>query len=74
MRKFRSVCLITQDVQRLKRFYESVLQVKGEGEGDFAELRVGDSASLTLFSRQGMEQMAPGSMSRGRIRELCAGI
>jgi catechol 2,3-dioxygenase-like lactoylglutathione lyase family enzyme len=59
--QFRGVCLITREVRRLREFYEKVLQVKAEGDEIFATFpRIG--AVLSIFSEQGTEQMAPGSM------------
>ena len=60
-RKFRSICLITQDVSRLRDFYQKVFQVQTEASDTFAAFEpVG--VPLTLFHMEGMEQMAPGSM------------
>ncbi len=62
MRRFQGVCLITRDVRRLREFYEHILQVQAEGDDGFVTFpTVG--AGLSIFSKQGMEQMAPGSMS-----------
>ena len=59
--QFIGVCLITHDVPRLRQFYEQVLQVKGEGDENHVDLSA-QGAIFTLFSWQGMEEMAPGSM------------
>ena len=56
------ICLITPDVIRLRAFYEQVLQVEGEGDARHVELLTA-GAGLTLFSWQGMEDMAPGCMA-----------
>lgn len=60
-RQFRSVCLITQDVPRLHNFYQDVLQVQAEGGANFVAFEP-TGVPLTLFHKEGMEQMAPGSM------------
>ena len=60
-RQFRSACLITQNVPKLRDFYQDVLQVEAEGNANFVAFEpVG--VPLTLFHTEGMEQMAPGSM------------
>ena len=65
-RQFRSVCLITQDVPRLHNFYQDVLQVQAEGDANFVAFEpVG--VPLTLFHKESMEQMAPGSMQGAGI-------
>jgi catechol 2,3-dioxygenase-like lactoylglutathione lyase family enzyme len=56
------ISLITPDVIRLRAFYERVLQVEGEGDARHVEMHT-TGAGLTLFSWQGMEEMAPGSMT-----------
>lgn len=58
--KFTGVCLITHDVLRLTAFYETVLQVQSEGNAVHAELQM-EGASVSIFSNEGMERMAPGS-------------
>ena len=60
-RQFRGVCLITQDVPRLHKFYQDVLQVEVEGDAHFVAFE-STGVPLTLFHPDGMEQMAPGSM------------
>jgi len=61
MKRFNGICIITQDVQRLRDFYRDVLTVEAEGEDVFVAF-VTEGAELSLFTEQGMEQMAPGSM------------
>ncbi len=62
MRQFRGICLITRDVRRLRDFYEALLQVQADGDAVFATFPMGDTA-LSIFSEQGMEQMASGSVN-----------
>jgi uncharacterized glyoxalase superfamily protein PhnB len=63
--KFSGVCLLTGDVPVLKAFYETVLQVQSEGNEVHAELHT-EGGSVSIFSNEGMERMAPGStMSQG---------
>ena len=59
---FNSICLVTEDVIRLTNFYEQALRVKVEGDREYAKIQV-PGAQLTIFSREGMERMAPGSTS-----------
>jgi catechol 2,3-dioxygenase-like lactoylglutathione lyase family enzyme len=54
------LCLVTDDVPGLRAFYERVLQVEADGDATFVFLRT-EGAALSLFSREGMERMAPGS-------------
>lgn len=61
-RTLTGICLITPDVIRLRAFYEQVLQVEGEGDDRHVEVHTA-GAGLTIFSWQGMEEMAPGSMA-----------
>jgi catechol 2,3-dioxygenase-like lactoylglutathione lyase family enzyme len=58
--KLTGVCIITDDVQRLRTFYEKVLQIESQGEGDFAGFETG-SGTLSIFSVEGTERLAPGS-------------
>lgn len=59
--KFNGICLVTKDVPRLKGFYSTVLQVKAEGDDTFTVLAI-PGAALSIFTEEGMERMAPGSM------------
>ena len=60
MRKFNSVCIITQDVRRLRDFYQNVLQVLAEGDDTFVVLS-SQGSKLSLCSAHQMEEMADGS-------------
>ncbi len=59
--RFNGICIISQDVRRLRDFYRDVLQVEAEGENVFVALST-DGAVLSIFSAAGMEKMAPGSL------------
>ncbi len=59
--KFDGICLITRDVPALANFYAQVLGVKAEGDEQHAEVHT-EGAHLAIFSVDGMERMAPGSM------------
>lgn len=58
--KFSGICIITENVSCLKEFYKDVFQVETEGEEDFARLLI-DGGNIDIFSKQGMEELSPGS-------------
>jgi len=59
--KFTGICLVTQNVPGLARFYQQILGVDAEGDETHVEMKT-ERAGLTIFSTQGMESMAPGCM------------
>lgn len=59
--KFTGVCLVTENVPALVQFYSKVLDCLAEGDDTHSEFTVG-GLGLAIFTRQGMEDMAPGSM------------
>ncbi len=59
--KFTGICLVTENVPALVRFYSEILGCRPEGDDYHAEFAL-DGLSLAIFSRRGMEEMAPGSM------------
>jgi catechol 2,3-dioxygenase-like lactoylglutathione lyase family enzyme len=60
-RQFNDICLVTQNVRKLRDFYQDVFQVQTEESDTFVAFEpVG--VPLTLYHLEGMEQMAPGSM------------
>ncbi len=59
--KFSGVCLVTASVPRLVEFYQQVLGSPAEGDHFHAEFSL-PGGGLAIFSTEGMEQMAPGSM------------
>lgn len=64
MKTFRSVCLITDDVARLRDFYARVLVLPAQGDDTFASFAT-EGAGLSLFSFEGLEQMTSDAASRG---------
>ncbi len=62
MSTLNGICLITDDLDRLIDFYRAVLSVDCERDGDSIGFQNG-GARLFLFSRRGMEALAPGSMA-----------
>jgi catechol 2,3-dioxygenase-like lactoylglutathione lyase family enzyme len=60
MPQFRSVCIVTADVQRLRRFYTAILGCEARGDERFVEL-TGAGIGLSISSVHVMDSMAPGS-------------
>lgn len=58
---FVGISLITQNVPGLAVFYSQVLGVKAEGDETHVVLNT-SGAEMTIFSADGMENLAPGSM------------
>ena len=58
--KFSGICIITDNVSELKDFYKEIFQAEAEEEDDFARLLI-DGGNFDIFSKEGMENMAPGS-------------
>lgn len=58
---FTGICLITKDVKTLSHFYADVLGTEAEGDETHASLKLGEF-DIAIFSIEGMEKMAPGSM------------
>ena len=59
--RFNGICLVTRDVLRLRSFYAAILQVESEGDDTFTMLST-QGAALSIFTEEGIERMAPGSM------------
>ncbi len=59
--QFSGICLVTEDVAALVRFYTPIFGCQAEGDNIHAEFHVG-GLNLAVFSRAGMEEMASGSM------------
>jgi catechol 2,3-dioxygenase-like lactoylglutathione lyase family enzyme len=71
--KFVGVCLVTRSVPLLAQFYVHVLGAQAEGDETHVELRTAGT-HLTIFSFEGMEQMAPGSMRGAGAGNVTLGI
>jgi catechol-2,3-dioxygenase len=56
--KFTGICLITNSVPVLTKFYTKVLGVEAEGDDVHTELKT-EGANISIFSTEGMEGMAP---------------
>ncbi len=59
--RFNGMCIVTDSVAALRDFYQLALDVEAEGDEAHSRLLV-EGAELTLFTKSGMESMAPGSM------------
>jgi predicted enzyme related to lactoylglutathione lyase len=59
MMRFTGICLVTEHVPTLVRYYTEILGCAAQGDDSHAEFVFGDT-SIAIFSRQGMEDMAPG--------------
>ena len=59
--KFAGICLITKNVSNLANFYTKVLGVKADGDDTHVEL-ITEGGGMTIFSVEGMENLAPQSM------------
>lgn len=60
--EFTGVCIMTGDVRRLTAFYRDVLGLDIRGDARHASLAA-EGPTLAIFSGEGMEEMAPGSMA-----------
>lgn len=59
--KFSGICLITDRVPTLVKFYEKVFSSKAQGDNEHADFCFA-GMNLSIFSKEGMEQLAKGSM------------
>ena len=59
--KFTGICLITNNVPALTKFYTNVLGVEAVGDDNHAELKT-EGATISIFSTRGMDEMVSGSM------------
>jgi catechol 2,3-dioxygenase-like lactoylglutathione lyase family enzyme len=59
--KFTGICLITDNVPALIKFYTKVLGVEAVGNDIHAELKT-EGANISIFSTEGMEGLVPHSM------------
>jgi catechol 2,3-dioxygenase-like lactoylglutathione lyase family enzyme len=71
--KFTGICLITENVPALVEFYTKILHCPAAGDDTHAEFEFGGT-SLAIFSREGMEDMAPGSMQGAGVGGFTLGF
>ena len=62
MKRFNGVCLVTNNLPRLRDFYCDLLQSGAEGDDTFVTILC-DGAVFAIYTTTGMEGMAPGSTS-----------
>ena len=67
--KLRHTVIVTEDVPRLADFYREVLQVEPVGSGGWIEFPT-PAGTLALFSKKGVEELAPGAMEGGSNRTV----
>ncbi len=60
--RLAGVCLVTEKVRALAAYYVQVLGVEAVGDDTHMELRT-EGTGMAIFSAEGMEDMAPGSMA-----------
>lgn len=58
--KLTHSCIITNDITKLTKFYNELLQIEPQGEGSYIEFPT-ENGVLSLFSLESMEQYAPNS-------------
>lgn len=58
---FSGICLNTKNVSALVEFYQQALGVEAQGDASHSELIL-PGTGIAIFSAEGMESMAPGSM------------
>lgn len=71
--KFDGVCLITESVPALVDFYARLFCAGAVGDDTHTELSIA-GLNLAIFSREGMEQMAPGSTEHAGHGSLIIGF
>jgi catechol 2,3-dioxygenase-like lactoylglutathione lyase family enzyme len=64
--RVNGICIVTDDVARLRSFYAEALRAEAGGDDTFIAFHT-DGAALSLFSTAGMEKMAPGSMAQAGV-------
>lgn len=60
--RFSGICLITRDVLALTEFYKRALGLESSGDSTHMELMT-EGGGIAIFTGEGMEEMAPGSMA-----------
>ena len=67
--KLTHTSIITDDVGRLRSFYKDVLEIEPRGEGAYVEFAT-EAGTLSLFSVEGQEKLAPGSAQEASNRSV----
>ena len=71
--EFEGICLITNNVPLMAGFYSKILKVEAEGDDTHVELKT-KVAAISIFSTEGMENMAPYSMNGAGYGSFTIGI
>ena len=59
--RFNGICIVTENVPGLCAFYRKILKLEPE-EGNVFEIIPTKGAALSIYSAEGTEKMAPGSL------------
>jgi catechol 2,3-dioxygenase-like lactoylglutathione lyase family enzyme len=68
--KLTHSCIITENIERLREFYEGVLQIEPQTYGDSYVEFPTECGTLSLFSLTAHEELAPGSARSAANRSL----
>ena len=60
------ICLVTDNIEGLRDFYEKTLQMSPKNHGDGYSEFVYPGVRISLFSQESRETMAPGSTTGGK--------
>lgn len=71
--EFTGICLITRDVSAMADFYAKVLGVEAEGDDVHVELKT-QGATLSIYSMEEMEKLAPQSMQGAGCGNFTIGL
>ncbi len=71
--KFTGICLVTENVPALVQFYTRVLGCQAVGNDVHSEFWF-EGVSIAIFTRQGMEEMAPGCMRGAGYGSITIGL
>ncbi|MBM4273204.1 MAG: hypothetical protein FJ134_01905 [Deltaproteobacteria bacterium] len=68
--KLTHVCLVTARFDRMKEFYQDILQTAPKKyQGDYVEF-VTEGAILSLYQLESMKKLAPGAIEEGANRSV----
>ncbi len=67
--EFTGICIVTDKVVELTNFYKKLLAVDADGDENHTDLRT-NGAAISIFSKEGMDGLAPGSMDSSGIGNI----
>jgi hypothetical protein len=70
---FRGICLISDDVPALAGFYQRVFSSNAHGDDQHVEFNFAGT-NISIFSKSGMERMAPGCMEQAGYGSFTMGF